>query len=118
MFWKVPTPSTSCQGPEDLFTCWPDQVDPIEEFFLFCYCLSWWVYGVHDKNIENSLHITEKKLFSLGGKKKDVSGPWLHHKPKSVDLQINVCSWSEGCWRLMGADSLTCRSRSLDGGSE
>lgn len=77
MFWKVPTPSTSYQGPEDLFTCWPDQVDPLKEIFIFIffYCLSWWVYGVHDINIENSLHITEQQvIFSWGGKKKMFPG--------------------------------------------
>ena len=120
MFWKVPTPSTSYQGPEDVFTCWPDQVDRIEEFFsfffFFCYFLSWWVYGVRDINMENSLCITEQKIIFSWGGIKDVSWPWLHGKPKLVDLQINVCSWSESGQRLMGADSLTCGSRSPDGG--
>ena len=89
MFWKVPTPSTSYQGPEDVFTCWPDQVDRIEEFFFFfCYFLSWWVYGVRDINMENSLRITEQKIiFSWGGKKMFpghgcmVNLSWLTWKP-------------------------------------
>ena len=85
-------------------------------FFFFCYFLSWWVYGVRDINMENSLCITEQKIIFSWGGIKDVSWPWLHGKPKLVDLQINVCSWSESGQRLMGADSLTCGSRSPDGG--